>query len=260
MDKTCKCFVLGLVVAKRMQNPNEDTEWNDILRAKGILPPKQEEPTISEDTVVQLVEDTVQQRIGQGSKAIEDMTLDELDELEDEEDDRVLHQYRQQRMAEILAAQSKAKYGSVREISAIDYVDEVNKAGEGVWVVLHLYKTGIPLCALINQHLYQLAAKFPATKFIKSISTTCIPNYPDRNLPTFFIYHEGEMKGKIVGPIEFGGMNLTIDELEWMLSEKGAVKSELDKDPRKKHQIRDVMSAALKKSGYVDPEDSDDSD
>jgi hypothetical protein len=54
MDKTCKCFVLGLVVAKRMQNPNEDTEWNDILRAKGILPPKQEEPTISEDTVVQV--------------------------------------------------------------------------------------------------------------------------------------------------------------------------------------------------------------
>ena len=23
-----------------MQDPNEDTEWNDILRAKGILPPK----------------------------------------------------------------------------------------------------------------------------------------------------------------------------------------------------------------------------
>jgi len=36
-----------------MQNPNEDTEWNDVLRAKGILPPK-EEPTISEDTVVQV--------------------------------------------------------------------------------------------------------------------------------------------------------------------------------------------------------------
>lgn len=23
------------------QNPNEDTEWNDILRKKGILPPKE---------------------------------------------------------------------------------------------------------------------------------------------------------------------------------------------------------------------------
>lgn len=47
-------------------------------------------------------------------------------------------------MAEILASQSKAKFGSVKEISAVDYVDEVNKAGDGVWVVLHLYKTGYP--------------------------------------------------------------------------------------------------------------------
>ena len=34
-----------------MQDPNADTEWNDILRAKGILPPK-EEPTVDEETVV----------------------------------------------------------------------------------------------------------------------------------------------------------------------------------------------------------------
>ena len=36
-----------------MQDPNADTEWNDILRSKGILPPK-EEATIDEDTVVQV--------------------------------------------------------------------------------------------------------------------------------------------------------------------------------------------------------------
>ena len=36
-----------------MQDPNEDTEWNDALRAKGILPPKQE-ATIDEDTVLQV--------------------------------------------------------------------------------------------------------------------------------------------------------------------------------------------------------------
>ena len=36
-----------------MQNPNEDTQWNDVLRAKGIIPAK-EEATISEDTVVQV--------------------------------------------------------------------------------------------------------------------------------------------------------------------------------------------------------------
>ena len=62
---------------------------------------------------------------------------------------------RQKRMAEILAAQSKAKYGSVKEISAVDYVDEVNKAGDGVWVVLHLYKTGYPFMISTIRPVYK---------------------------------------------------------------------------------------------------------
>ena len=63
----------------------------------------------------------------------------------------------------------RSRYGDVREISAQDYVAEVNKAGDGVFVVLHLYKQGIPLCALINQYLTQLAAKFPTVKVLKYI-------------------------------------------------------------------------------------------
>lgn len=48
-------------------------------------------------------------------------------------------------MAEMKAMQLKAKYGEVKEISAVDYVDEVNKAGDEVWVVLHLFQQGYPL-------------------------------------------------------------------------------------------------------------------
>ena len=78
-----------------MQDPNEDTEWNDVLRAKGILPPKQKEVEISEDQIVNLVEETVSKRTGEKVvKNYEDMTLDELDEFEDEEDERVLLEYR----------------------------------------------------------------------------------------------------------------------------------------------------------------------
>lgn len=43
-------------------------------------------------------------------------------------------------MAEMQAAQKSAVYGDVREISKVDYVSEVNNAGTGVWVVLHVYK------------------------------------------------------------------------------------------------------------------------
>ena len=47
-------------------------------------------------------------------------------------------------MAEMQKLQQASKFGDVREISAQDYVEEVNKAGKGVWVVLHLYKSGYP--------------------------------------------------------------------------------------------------------------------
>lgn len=65
-----------------------------------------------------------------------------------------------------------------------------------------------PLCSLVNQHMYNLAHKFPETKFLKSISSLCIPNYPDKNLPTIFVYFEGELKKQFVGPVALGGMNL----------------------------------------------------
>lgn len=41
-----------------MQNPNEDTEWNSILRSKGILPQKNE-ATLDEDTLVQVFNNAV---------------------------------------------------------------------------------------------------------------------------------------------------------------------------------------------------------
>ena len=67
----------------------------------------------------------------------------------------------------------------------------------------------IPLCSLINQFLSNLARKFPMTKFLKSISTTCIPNWPDSNVPTIFVYRNGEMVKQFIGPVELRGMKLT---------------------------------------------------
>ncbi|XP_074607920.1 phosducin-like protein 3 [Acropora palmata] len=243
-----------------MQNPNEDTEWNDALRRHGILPQKEGE--VTEDQLITMVEETVQRKTTGLNvvKAYEDMTLDELEELEDEEDERVLLQYRQQRIAEIQKVQQASKFGDVREISAQDYVDEVNKAGKGIWVVLHLYKSGIPLCTLVNQYLSQLAKKFPCTKFLKSVSTTCIPNYPDKHLPTIFVYFEEDMKKQFVGPLAYGGMNLKVDELEWMLAEAGAVKTELEDDPRKKHKIQDFMTSSLRQAVSRDSDSDVDDD
>ena len=123
--------------------------------------------------------------------------------------------------------------------------------------MLHLYKQGIPLCALINQYLTHLSAKYPTVKFLKSISTTCIPNYPDRNLPTLFVYFEGDMKAQLAGPHHFRGMNMSNDELEFILGKTGAIKTEITSDPRPK--VKDVMMSSLK-GGAKHDDSSDDND
>ncbi|MBZ3872961.1 Phosducin-like protein 3 [Sciurus carolinensis] len=226
-----------------MQDPNADTEWNDILRRKGILPSREDLKDLEKEV------EEEEQRVLQQSvvKRYDEMTLEELEDNEDEfneEDERAIEMYRQQRLAEWKATQLKNKFGEVLEISGKDYVQEVTKAGEGLWVVLHLYKQGIPLCALINQHLSGLARKFPDVKFVKAISTTCIPNYPDRNLPTVFVYLEGDIKAQFIGPLVFGGMTLTSEELEWKLSECGAVRTDLEENPRK--PLEDALLSSVR--------------
>ena len=53
--------------------------------------------------------------------------------------------------------------------------------------------------------LTQLAEKFPNNAFVKIISTDCIPNYPNANLPTLLIYHESKCVKTIAGLTVFGG-------------------------------------------------------
>ena len=84
-----------------MQDPNEDTEWNDVLRAKGIIPPK--EPEITEDQIADMIDQAVEKH-AKGGKDMDEMDLAELDEIEDditEEDEKAFEEYRRKRMAEL---------------------------------------------------------------------------------------------------------------------------------------------------------------
>ena len=105
-----------------MQNPNEDTQWNDALRKHGILPEKE----VSEEDVIDLVEQTVKQKTSV-VKNYEDMTLDELDAMEDDEDERVLLQYRYgSKNAANTAGGSRAEtrhfYTNVRRLTCVPYL------------------------------------------------------------------------------------------------------------------------------------------
>jgi len=237
-----------------MQDPNEDTEWNDLLRKRGIIPEK--EPEVTEQQLTEMIEQAIEERQGPEGR-LGKLSLDELDEVEDDEDEALIIEFRNRRIAAMKAEAAKAKYGEVGEITAVDYVEKVNNAGEGIWVFLHLYKQGIPVCAQINQHLNSLARKYPQVKFLKAISTTCIPNFPDHNLPAVFVYFEGQMKRQLLG-MEFGS-KITYDALEWILSRTGGFKTDLESDPRGP-KVRDVMMSSLRTKDSDDENDSDDDD
>ncbi|KAM0055614.1 putative phosducin, thioredoxin-like domain, Thioredoxin-like superfamily [Helianthus debilis subsp. tardiflorus] len=97
-----------------------------------------------------------------------------------------------------------AKFGSIIPISRSNFVLEVSQASSDVWVVVVLYKDGYPECGVLMQCVKELATTYPATKFVQIVSTDCIPNYPDCNLPTVFVYNNGVVEAGYVGLHIFG--------------------------------------------------------
>ena len=64
-------------------------------------------------------------------------------------------------------------------------------------------------CRLLEKVLTQVAHKFKAVKFTKIVSTSAVENWPDYNLPTLFVYHEGELKTQTLGIKKLGGRSIT---------------------------------------------------
>lgn len=176
------------------------TQWDDIQRKLGNLPPK---PPAFKPPPFTPAED--QDSKPKDKTWINDKTEEELEELEDDlDDDRFLLEYRKKRLAEMREATKIAKFGSVMPISGSDFIREVSQAPPDVWVVVILYKDSYPDCEILMQCFEELAKKYPATKFVKIISTDCIPNYPDRNLPTVLVYNNSAVKANYVGLHSFG--------------------------------------------------------
>lgn len=178
------------------------TQWDDIQRKLGNLPAKA--PPYKPPPFTPAEDDDSKPK---DKSWIDQKTEEELSDLEDEpdlDDDRFLHEYRKKRLAEMRNAAKISRFGSVIPISGSDFVREVSQAPTDVWVVVILFKEGIPECGLLLRCLEELATKYPATKFVKIISTDCIPNYPDCNLPTLLVYNNGAVKANYVGLHNFG--------------------------------------------------------
>jgi len=235
----------------------ETTEWEDIQVKMGNMPQRQ---IIRAPTAEEYDEDAANDRdlLESAADAVLDKaSLEQLHELEDDfEDDKVLEEYRKKRIAEMQNQALKDRFGTLTTITEQDYKREVTEAGD-VWVVVFLYKFGLPHCQLLEQHLNVLARKFKSTKFVQIKAEHAIKNYPDKNLPTLLIYYQSDVKQQFLGLKPFGGEGMTTDELEWQLAQVGAIASEMEGRPRKQKSAA-FGSSIIGRSRPADDDDDDD--
>lgn len=116
----------------------ESTEWDDILKAKGIIPEKSAEEEAREH-LKEIVQETVESYDPHEAKDLEQ--LDEDLEEADSDEERILESYRQKRLQELRADAMCVKYGpGVKFISSSDWKAEVTEAPVETSVIIHLVR------------------------------------------------------------------------------------------------------------------------
>ncbi|KAB8356570.1 hypothetical protein FH972_024152 [Carpinus fangiana] len=202
-----------------VDDPNADTEWNDILRSKGIIPEKPPSPT------PQIQEALLEARRLAHENRLEGKDLDELDELEDDEDEAFLHQYRSKRMNELNTLAQTSVYNQVFPLQKPDYARDVTEASNKAYVfVLLTSSLGTNTESALTERIWHtLAAKFGDVKFCQIRADLCIEGYPERNTPTVLVYRNGDIQQQVVTLAQLGGMKTTPADFERVLVDVGAV-------------------------------------
>ncbi|MCJ1321582.1 hypothetical protein MMC15_006927 [Xylographa vitiligo] len=237
-----------------IDDPNADTEWNDILRKHGVIPEKPPSPT-------PIIEEALREAINQAhEKRLEGKDLDELDELEDEEDEAFLARYRKQRVAELSSITQASIYNQVYPLQKPDYARDVTEASHNAYVLVHLTSSlGTNVESELLTELWRdLARKFGEIKFCEMRADLCIEGYPERNTPTILIYRNGDIQKQLVTLRELGGQSTKLEDLQRLLVDVGAVK---DNDYRvSRSKANEPASKNLRGGTATTSVDDDDDD
>ncbi|KAL5114934.1 Proteolipid protein 2 [Pleosporales sp. CAS-2024a] len=236
-----------------VDDPNADTEWNDILRKHGVIPEKPPSPT---PMIQEALEEA--RRLAHENR-LEGKHLGELDELEDDEDEDFLESYRHKRMAELAATTAASVYNQVYHLQKPDYSRDVTDASQKAFVLVLLTSSqGTNTESRLAMEIWsELAARFGDVKFCQMRANLCIEGYPDRNTPTVLVYKDGDIKRQIVTLRELAGLRTKAHDVERLLVDLGAVQSGDQRLQKRQDADQDTTSKIKQGKTIGDDEDSD---
>ncbi|CAD2109997.1 phosducin-like protein, putative [Plasmodium vinckei] len=230
-------------------NPTiETTEWDDLQRKFGNLPPLEKE--IKEEEIYLKTIDRIE-----NENIFENKNLEELKILEEEHQDdeylKIINKYKMDRINEINKNRLLDRYGDVYEISKETFITQINEASKynplnninnneeinelkekkktGTYVVLHLYSDNVIACKILNKILKEIAIKHKYIKFTKGVYNKIIENYPENKLPTILIYYNGTCMHQIcnlINNINGGLNNLNLKSFENFLKKYNILKQQ----------------------------------
>jgi Phosducin len=127
----------------------------------------------------------------------------------DDYDDEFMHEYQRKRMIEMQemavnntiggsVGPNKPSFGQVIYIDRTEWIRHVNEASRDCWVVVCLTSSDTERTGRIQAMVQDLAVHYTATKFVLIPSHSAIPNWPESNLPSLFLYHDGTMQHELV--------------------------------------------------------------
>lgn len=186
----------------------EDTEWNDILREKGIIPSLEK---LEED-----IGNIVDQHIAK-QDPFKDVDIDDLDE-----DDDFMLEYKRNRMKQL-------RHRNVCNITKAGYNTDVTEHSQQEPVIVWMHSP-YDSCQILDQ----IQHKYPMLKCCKIVASECIAGYPDKNVPTLIAYADGELIKQFVGL-----KTATFKSVEKLLGTTGVITVEKDSSDEEDEQDSD---------------------
>ena len=125
--------------------------------------------------------------------------------------------------------QKGTRFGGIRHITKPQYVDEITKAGEGIWVLVLLVEEGHKECEYLLRIMNEVADRNPHLKIVSIKSTDAINNFPKEQLPTCLVYQSGSMSRTVNGIKAWApgpGQNPTVESVEESLRKQGPLRGE----------------------------------
>eukprot|EP01061_Rhynchopus_euleeides_P032670 TRINITY_DN5434_c0_g1_i1.p1 TRINITY_DN5434_c0_g1~~TRINITY_DN5434_c0_g1_i1.p1 ORF type:complete len:262 (+),score=117.60 TRINITY_DN5434_c0_g1_i1:107-892(+) len=233
------------------------TEWEDIQYKHGNKVgayATQEEEILRQKTMKDMIEEAID-----NYDPLENRTVEQLDEMLQEDgrgddDEDALVAYRRKRREEMLEKQRGKRFGNIRHITKSQYVDEVSKAGDDLWVLCMLIEEGDDSCNWLLRIMGEVADRQPQIKIVSIKSTDAIANFPKQLLPTVLVYQSGVMQRQLNGLQAFGagnGSNPTVEDTEALLRKLGPLRGALREDDSEGEQDEDEEEREARTAGTM---------